>query len=85
MVFFKIKNTGYNCNIKITDIEIISPYSEYIDVDLYWLCEGMKIKSGKCKWGFLTVGGIPQLPEAQNAEFTFEIIIHFEQYFGGCP
>ena len=84
IVYFWVKNTG-TCIIETTGITINSPDAEYIDVELSGPCQvGAIMYPCKCKWGKLVIGGIPQLPEAQDATFTFTIDIEFEQYTG-CP
>ncbi|NQT31566.1 MAG: hypothetical protein HQ588_04455 [Deltaproteobacteria bacterium] len=78
IVDFCVKNTG-TLAATITGITINNPNTGYLDLDLTGDCEvGAVIQPWTTKCGQLVIDGIPQLEDAQNRTFTFDITLNFE-------
>jgi hypothetical protein len=78
IVDFCIKNTG-NMAAQITGITPDYPDPAYLQIDLTGeVEEGTVIQAGETKCGQLVIYGLPQLPDAQNRSFTFEITINYQ-------
>ena len=80
---FCVKNTG-TTPVNVTGINIVNADPDYLQLlELTTEFEtGTVIQPCAISRGHLVIGGIPQLPEAQNQQFTFEIAISFDC---GCP
>ena len=78
IVDFCVKNKG-SLPATITGIIIDNPNPGYLQLDLTGECQvGAVIQPCETKCGHLVIYGIPQLPDAQNRTFTFDITINFE-------
>jgi hypothetical protein len=77
IIDFCLKNTG-NMAATITGITSDYPDPTYLQVDLSGDVQvGTVIQSCKTKCGQLVIYGVPQLPDAQDRCFTFEITLNY--------
>jgi len=95
IVNFCVKNTG-SMTAKITGITPDYPDPVYLQIDRTGEVQvGTTVQQCETKCGKLVIGGIPQLEDAQNRTFTFDITIDYNctcvpghcdtaYAFGGC-
>lgn len=83
IIDFCIKNTG-TMAAKVTGISPNYPDPTYLQIDLTGEVQvDTVIQPCTTKCGQLVIGGVPQLEDAQDRTFTFDITIDFECTCGG--